>query len=434
MLAGRQIIQDFTMSSNKCNNCGKAAPANSSLTKMENCVHVLCSSCLEISKKRKAKQKVGTDCVVCAKTNGDETLFRPSTGPNRPVTAQSECPICTDHYSSPRSLPCGHKFCTECFDKWEERSSTCPLCRVIVDEEKERELQQARETRRQIRRSRSLRGVNSPFLDPLFKTSMPSAIVGALLLVTGQGLFTAGIFGVADCHSMMFTGFPFWTGLHMVVVAIMALITACRSTSTVLVGQIVLAGFGVLFGTMSLCLAILQIYATINDQSGVDCNEKPWIGVDIFLLIGVVLCILLSTALIIISMVGLGANPAICCLKRFLIPNADISDNALMHFNPGRFFPQEIVVTTISVYEKVLNVSIIVINMIALSAAVAAFVFCHAFRATGMFLWGPLFQISFSAFHCYTHSNATWCKLTTSMIFSSFSTLLAFIMTCFGTG
>ena len=342
MLAGRQIIQDFTMSPDKCSNCGKPAAANGTMTKMEKCVHVLCSSCLEIAKKKKGKQKQGLDCIVCAKTKGDrgeETLFRPASA--RPLTAQSECPICTDHYTSPLSLPCGHKFCNECFNKWEERSSTCPLCRVIVDEEKEQRLQQERETRRQIRRSRSLRSANSPFPDPLFKTSVPSVVVGVLLLVTGQGLFAAGIFGVSDCHNMMFTGFPFWTGLHMVVIAIMALVTACKSTSTVLVGQIVLAGFGVLFGLMSLCLAILQVYYTSKNEVSVDCDKKPWIGVDIFLLTGVVLCIILSTALIIISMIGLGANPAVCCLQSVLIPNANITDNALMHFNPGNFFPQE---------------------------------------------------------------------------------------------
>uniref|UniRef100_A0A6P4FNX0 E3 ubiquitin-protein ligase TRIM50 n=1 Tax=Drosophila rhopaloa TaxID=1041015 RepID=A0A6P4FNX0_DRORH len=41
------------------------------------------------------------------------------------------CIFCLDEQHLPRRIPCGHSFCTECFDKYLElvRDSRCPLCR-----------------------------------------------------------------------------------------------------------------------------------------------------------------------------------------------------------------------------------------------------------------------------------------------------------------
>ena len=47
----------------------------------------------------------------------------------------TECPICTENYKDPRSLPCVHTFCLACISKWGEDKLAgdlldCPLCRT----------------------------------------------------------------------------------------------------------------------------------------------------------------------------------------------------------------------------------------------------------------------------------------------------------------
>ncbi|XP_016927038.4 E3 ubiquitin-protein ligase TRIM39 [Drosophila suzukii] len=41
------------------------------------------------------------------------------------------CIFCLDEQRFPHRLPCGHSFCTECFQRYLElgRDSRCPLCR-----------------------------------------------------------------------------------------------------------------------------------------------------------------------------------------------------------------------------------------------------------------------------------------------------------------
>ena len=46
----------------------------------------------------------------------------------------TECPICTEVYTDPRVLPCGHTFCLECIETWSKDKEpgdelACPLCR-----------------------------------------------------------------------------------------------------------------------------------------------------------------------------------------------------------------------------------------------------------------------------------------------------------------
>ena len=46
----------------------------------------------------------------------------------------TECPICTEVYKDPRSLPCGHTYCLMCIDGWRKDKQpgdkvSCPLCR-----------------------------------------------------------------------------------------------------------------------------------------------------------------------------------------------------------------------------------------------------------------------------------------------------------------
>ena len=50
------------------------------------------------------------------------------------VKDATECPICTDIFSSPKMLPCFHTFCLKCIetygkDKIDGDALTCPLCR-----------------------------------------------------------------------------------------------------------------------------------------------------------------------------------------------------------------------------------------------------------------------------------------------------------------
>ena len=50
------------------------------------------------------------------------------------VEDATECPICTEIFSSPKMLPCFHTFCLKCIehygeDKNEGDTMTCPLCR-----------------------------------------------------------------------------------------------------------------------------------------------------------------------------------------------------------------------------------------------------------------------------------------------------------------
>jgi len=45
-----------------------------------------------------------------------------------------ECPICKDDKEL-IILNCGHKFCNECITTWLKKSSTCPMCRRVIDNE-----------------------------------------------------------------------------------------------------------------------------------------------------------------------------------------------------------------------------------------------------------------------------------------------------------
>jgi len=47
----------------------------------------------------------------------------------------TECSICTEVYTDPRVLPCGHVFCFKCIEAWsnqklQQRNLACPLCRT----------------------------------------------------------------------------------------------------------------------------------------------------------------------------------------------------------------------------------------------------------------------------------------------------------------
>ena len=47
-------------------------------------------------------------------------------------TEKVKCPICMDFFekSNITTTTCGHQFCCNCVDLWEEQNSSCPMCRT----------------------------------------------------------------------------------------------------------------------------------------------------------------------------------------------------------------------------------------------------------------------------------------------------------------
>jgi len=45
------------------------------------------------------------------------------------ISTYLRCPICTNLFTSPLRLHCGHSFCQSCIGTWMERENTCPECR-----------------------------------------------------------------------------------------------------------------------------------------------------------------------------------------------------------------------------------------------------------------------------------------------------------------
>jgi len=45
-----------------------------------------------------------------------------------------KCSICKEHFSKESSIQCDHTFCFDCIRQWTYANSTCPLCRIEVNE------------------------------------------------------------------------------------------------------------------------------------------------------------------------------------------------------------------------------------------------------------------------------------------------------------
>ncbi|XP_077992095.1 putative E3 ubiquitin-protein ligase DTX3 [Glandiceps talaboti] len=49
---------------------------------------------------------------------------------SKTLAADTQCTICMDDLDNPRTLPCGHKFCTDCIDQAEKHQGPiCPVCK-----------------------------------------------------------------------------------------------------------------------------------------------------------------------------------------------------------------------------------------------------------------------------------------------------------------
>ena len=316
------------------------------------------------------------------------------------------------------------------------------MCRAIVNESRQRQLEEARENRRRRqRRLHSTRTVNPPFPDPLFQTAKFMSVSSLVLFLLSGGMITLGVFGVKNCHVLMFTGFPFWTGVHLMIVAIFTFVVAIKVSATIAIVQIVLAGFGIIFSAMSIFLAGFELKFTLNGIRSSSCEEEddtdPLYIIDISLLSVLSLALVLLIAVVLGGIVTLGANPGLFCFSRLCVPDFAspfVTHNAVMMYRPGSFFPYEVFVSSIQLYEKVVNHGVFMLNFVVLSMGVVSFINCHAFRSTGLFLWVPLSGILFATYNFYCFSNATWCRITLAMILSSFSTLNSFVVMCFATG
>lgn len=50
------------------------------------------------------------------------------------VSKHLYCSICSDIFTEPVRLPCGHTFCQECITLWAKKHLECPICRVAFKE------------------------------------------------------------------------------------------------------------------------------------------------------------------------------------------------------------------------------------------------------------------------------------------------------------
>ncbi|KAL3864073.1 hypothetical protein ACJMK2_005779 [Sinanodonta woodiana] len=95
----------------------------------KNCLKVVCKLCIM------NVDKSETQCPFCNKNfNSEEktTIEEQQGEPNIPSNEVDNCPICMDTLTSPKILPCGHKFHAECIDQSLKYKKTCPICGKVV--------------------------------------------------------------------------------------------------------------------------------------------------------------------------------------------------------------------------------------------------------------------------------------------------------------
>ncbi|KAL3864075.1 hypothetical protein ACJMK2_005781, partial [Sinanodonta woodiana] len=93
--------------------------------KCKNCLKVVCKLCIMDDE---------TQCPFCKKNfNLEEKKAVEKQGETViPSDEVDNCPICMETLTSPKILPCGHKFHAECIDQSLKYKKTCPICGQVV--------------------------------------------------------------------------------------------------------------------------------------------------------------------------------------------------------------------------------------------------------------------------------------------------------------
>ncbi|KAL3864071.1 hypothetical protein ACJMK2_005777 [Sinanodonta woodiana] len=96
----------------------------------KNCLTVSCKLCIMDVDSPK------TMCPFCwKKFNSEEKqakIEKHKKVPDIPSNEVDNCPICMEALTSPKMLPCGHKFHAECIDQSLKYKKTCPICGQVV--------------------------------------------------------------------------------------------------------------------------------------------------------------------------------------------------------------------------------------------------------------------------------------------------------------
>ena len=79
----------------------------------------------------KSMMEIANDLVGMDRSVMDQRSSQPAAAAspgNRPSRPKDPCVICTEEPIAPKSLSCGHTYCTECIDKWLKTRAICPTC------------------------------------------------------------------------------------------------------------------------------------------------------------------------------------------------------------------------------------------------------------------------------------------------------------------
>lgn len=77
--------------------------------------------------------------------NGNNNIVE-STGEEEPNSeepntenpnAEFDCSVCQDTMINPKSMQCGHTFCSVCINTWLQHSKFCPICRQAIEKDEE---------------------------------------------------------------------------------------------------------------------------------------------------------------------------------------------------------------------------------------------------------------------------------------------------------
>lgn len=79
---------------------------------------------------------VGTvsELIALERSVMDQKSSRPAaaaSSDSKATDVQNPCVVCIEEPIAPKTLRCGHTFCTDCIDKWFKTNPACPTCSEI---------------------------------------------------------------------------------------------------------------------------------------------------------------------------------------------------------------------------------------------------------------------------------------------------------------